>query len=163
MDKKAQQYWDDFWGEKEQLRLVDAWQFGVDPDGLAQMVIDGEKTTTSSAHARYIAKNWPLPVVGSYSVILNSQDEPVAIIKVIDVKIMPMNEVSAEHMRDEGDCGLDGEDWWPIHEKFFTELLAEIGMVFSEDILVICERFELVHAKGRHIDHGKAKAGGLRH
>jgi len=146
MNKKAQQYWDTFWSDKEQPQLVDAWQFGVDPDGLAQMVIDGEKTTTTSSYARYMAKSWPLPVIGSYSVILNSQDEPVAIIKVVNIQIMPMNEVPLEHMRDEGDCGLDGENWWSIHEEFFTELLVEIGVAFSKDMLVICERFELVDA-----------------
>jgi len=151
MNKKAQLYWDAFWNDKEQPQLVDAWQFGVDPDGLAQMVIDGRKTTTSSSHARYIAKGWPIPVVGAHSIILNSQDEPVAIIKVIDVQIVPMDEVSIRYMRNEGDCGLDGENWWSIHEEFFTELLAEIGMDFSNDMLVICERFELVDVKGEKL------------
>ena len=147
MNKKAQKYWNAFWTDRKQPQLVDAWQFGVDPDGLAQMVIDGEKTTTTSSHARYMAKNWSLPAVDAYSIILNSHDEPVAIIKVIDVQIIPMNEVSKEHMRNEGDCGSDGENWWSIHEEYFTELLAEIGVEFSKDMLVICERFELVDVK----------------
>ncbi len=66
------------------------WGF---PNYLAQLVIDGIKTATCSCHIFYELENEPLPTTNDYSIILNSQDEPVAIIKTIEVTVTPMNEV----------------------------------------------------------------------
>lgn len=86
-------------------------------------------------------------LINDYSIILNSTDEPVAIIKVIDVQILPMNEVSKEHAIAEGEGDRSYQYWWNGHEAFFKKELAKIGMEFSEDMLVVCERFELVDVK----------------
>lgn len=143
MNKEAKKYWDNYWQGNEPHPL-DAWQFGVVPDELAKMVIMGNKTTTTSTYAGYEARNEPVPHVGKCSVILNSQDKPVAIIKVVDVKIMPMNEVPMEHRASEGDCGQHSELWWDIHEEYFTSILAARGQEFTEDMLVVCEKFEMI-------------------
>ena len=146
MNSEAQIYWDEFWKGKEPHK-IDAWQFGVIPDELAEMVISGKKTTMTSTYVGYKARNKAIPSVGKCSVILNSQDKPVTIIKVVDVQVMPMNEVPIEHMANEGDCGLHGELWWDIHKEYFTDILAQIGEEFSEDMQVVCERFELIDVK----------------
>ena len=44
----------------------------------------------------YELENESLPTTNDYSIILNSNDEPVAIIKTIEVTVTPMNEVSEE-------------------------------------------------------------------
>jgi len=146
MNTETQIYWDEFWKGREPHK-IDAWKFGVIPDELAEMVISRKKTTTTSTYAGYEARNEPIPISGKCSVILNNQDKPVAIIKTIDVQVMPMNEVPIEHMADEGDCGLQGELWWDIHKEYFTNILAQIGKEFSEDMTVVCERFELIDVK----------------
>lgn len=51
---------------------------------------DGVKTATCSAVI--FVENEPIPSVGDYSMILNNMDEPVAIIKTVEVKMLPMNE-----------------------------------------------------------------------
>ncbi|WP_408543605.1 ASCH domain-containing protein [Streptococcus suis] len=38
-------------------------------------------------------------------------------------------------------------DWRQVHEELFTIWLAEAGLSFSEDMLVVCEDFELVYPK----------------
>lgn len=52
------------------------------------------KTATCSGHIFYEIENEPLPTVEDYSIILNSKDEPLAIIKTTEVNVLPMNEVS---------------------------------------------------------------------
>jgi uncharacterized protein YhfF len=52
-----------------------------DPDHIAQLVIDGVKTATCSGLIFYEIENERLPSVDDHSIILNSHDESLAIIK----------------------------------------------------------------------------------
>lgn len=87
MNQVAQTYWNRYWKEGEKPVSVSAWQFGDDPDYLAQLVINGVKTATCSGHIFYELENEPLPTTEDYSIILNSSDEPLAIIKTTEVTI----------------------------------------------------------------------------
>lgn len=147
MNKLAEQYWSDFWKDEVKPRSVSAWQFGADPDILAQLVIDGMKTATCSGYIFYELENEPLPTTDDYNIILNSVDEPVAITKTVDVTITPMNEVSEAFAIAEGEGDRTYQYWWNEHERFFKEELKAIGREFSEDMLLVCEHFELVHVK----------------
>ncbi|MBY0596532.1 ASCH domain-containing protein [Bacillus bingmayongensis] len=147
MNQLAQKYWNKYWGENEKPQSVSAWQFGASPDYLAQLVIDGVKTATCSGHIFYELDNEPLPRVNDYSIILNIHDEPVAIIKTIEVTVTPMNEVSEEFAIAEGEGDRTYDYWRKVHIKFFTEELHKIGREFSEDMLLVCERFELIDIK----------------
>lgn len=144
MNEAAQAYWDQFWEGKEKPQSVEAWQFGEDPDVLAQLVIDGIKTATCSGYTFYELENEPLPEPGDYSIILNSHDEPMAIIKTTDVTITPMNNVSEDFAISEGEGDRTYQYWWDVHQKFFTQELSEVGREFSEDMLLVCERFKLI-------------------
>ena len=123
----------------------EAWSFGEVPDKLADLVVNGKKRATSSAYAVYEAEDEETPKVGEYSIILNSKDEAVCIIKTIKVDIVPFKEVSAEFAAKEGEGDLSLVYWRDVHQNFFTEELKEIGMDFSEDMLVVCEEFEVVY------------------
>jgi uncharacterized protein YhfF len=147
MNQAAKTYWDEYWKEQEKPASVSAWQFGVDADRLAKLVIDGIKTATCSGLVFYELENEPLPAVGDYSIVLNSQDMPVAIIKTISVEIIPMNEVPEEFAVAEGEGDRTYQYWKDAHIKFFTEELSKVGLAFSEDMLLVCERFELIDAK----------------
>lgn len=149
MNQAAQIYWNEFWKSQgqEKPKSVSAWQFGASPDQLAQLVIDGVKTATCSGLIFYEMESEPLPSVGDYSVILNSKDEPAAIIKTTDVKIMPMNEVPEEFAIAEGEGDRTYQYWKETHENFFTKELAKVGLEFSEDMLLVCERFKLIDVK----------------
>ncbi|HEM5676390.1 TPA: ASCH domain-containing protein, partial [Streptococcus suis] len=37
--------------------------------------------------------------------------------------------------------------WRQVHEELFTIWLAEAGLTFTDDMLVVCEEFELVYPK----------------
>lgn len=147
MNQAAQKYWDEYWKDREKPSSVHAWQFGASPDELAQLVIDGIKTATCSGHVLYEIENEPIPAPNDYSIILNSKDEPVAIIKTVEVTLTPMNEVSEEFAIAEGEGDLTYQYWKDAHEKFFKEALQEIGQEYSEDMLLVCERFNLIDVK----------------
>jgi uncharacterized protein YhfF len=42
----------------------------------------------------------------------------------------------------EGDKSL--KYWRDVHKKYFTKELKEIGKEFNEDMLVVCEEFDVV-------------------
>jgi uncharacterized protein YhfF len=149
MNQAAQMYWDKFWEsqDQEKPKSVTAWQFGADPDHLAQLVIDGVKTATCSGFIFYEIENERLPSTQDYSIILNSNDEPLAIIKTVDVKILPMNEVTEDFAIAEGEGDRTYQYWKEAHTKFFTESLNSLGLEFSEDMMLVCERFKLVDIK----------------
>ena len=147
MNELAQKYWEMYWGGKEQPLSVTSWQFGGIPDELAQLVVDGIKTATCSNYLAYELENEPLPKVDDYSIVLNSKDEPVCIIRTSDVKIMPMNEVPLDFTFAEGEGDRTYEHWHKGHIEFFTKELKTLGGEFSEEMLLVCERFELIDVK----------------
>ncbi|GGM28341.1 RNA-binding protein [Paraliobacillus quinghaiensis] len=146
MNKDALTFWNNYWKEKDLTppENYTAWQFGSEPDTLAQLVCDRKKTATCSNHTLYQVENEPLPAVGEYSIILDSQDKPVVIIKTIEVTILPMNEVPEEFAVAEGEGDGSYEYWWREHKKIFTQEMKELNKPFQEDMLLVCERFEVV-------------------
>ena len=120
---------------------IDAWAFGALADELAELVLRGEKTATASTYELYKLENEPLPQVGSFDVILDSQDKAVCIIEITKVSVVPFNDVSAEHAFKEGEGDKSLAYWQQVHQEFFTECLAEAGLEFSQETGVVLEEF----------------------
>lgn len=145
MNEAAQTYWDEYWSGEEEPVFVTSGMFGDAPNELAQLVIDGVKTATCSGYVFYGLENRSLPTTDDYFIILNNEEEPVAIIKTVEVSLIPMNEVLEEFAIAEGDGSY--ENWKSIHERFFKSELQKIGLEFSKDMLLVCERFKLIDVK----------------
>ena len=124
---------------------IDAWAFGALADELADLVLRGEKTATASAYELYKLENEPLPQVGSFDVILDSQDRAVCIIEITKVSVLPFNKVSAEHAFKEGEGDKSLAYWQQVHQELFTEWLAEVGLEFSQESGVVLEEFHKVY------------------
>ncbi|MBQ6567443.1 MAG: ASCH domain-containing protein [Treponema sp.] len=124
-----------------------AWSFGVEADELAKLVICGKKTATASAYRLYEIDGEPLPQVGDYSVILDSRDEAVCIIRDTKTSVVRFCDVSAEHAAKEGEGDLSLEFWRQVHRDFFEPQFKDEGLEFSEDMEVYCEEFELVYPR----------------
>ncbi|WP_102335343.1 ASCH domain-containing protein [Salimicrobium jeotgali] len=149
MNEKAGHYWKDYWKGVQAPENVSAWSFGTDEDELAGLVVRGIKTATCSLYEEYVAENDPLPEEGEYSIVLDSNEEPAAIIRTNKVTIMPMNEVPESFAFREGEGDRSYTYWWNAHEKFFRPLMEELGKEFTEDTAVVCEEFELIDARDR--------------
>ncbi|WP_080846237.1 ASCH domain-containing protein [Cytobacillus gottheilii] len=145
--KKTDVFWNEYCSlhQLENVTYKDAFQFGAEPDWLADLVVEGKKTATTSGHVFYELENEPLPQAGEYSIVLNSCDEPVAIIKIDSVEVLPMDEVSEEFALAEGEG--DYAFWWEAHENFFKNELKPYNLEFAPNMIVVCESFTKVFPK----------------
>ena len=123
----------------------ESWAYGDDADRLAELTRTGVKTATASAGIWYEIEDEPLPEAGEYSVILNSRDEAVCVIRTTRVYTVPFCEVSAEQAYREGEGDRSLVYWRQVHERFFRTELAGAGLTFSPDMPVVCEEFETVY------------------
>ena len=139
----AQEMWNASGIEAE----YEAWAFGDDPDTLAELVRTGVKTATASAYPFYELEGEALPKAGEYSVILDTKDEAVCIIRTTKVYVTPYREVTAEQAWKEGEGDRSLDYWRRVHEAFFRKELEAVGLIFTEDMGVVCEEFEVVYPK----------------
>lgn len=121
-----------------------AWPFGAEPDTLAQLVLAGIKTGTASLHLWYEDETEPIPKVGDFSIILDSREEAVCIIRTTKVYTVPFCSVSEEHAFLEGEGDRTLSYWRRVHEAFFSEELHKAGLTFDPEMQVVCEEFEKV-------------------
>ena len=136
---------EELWERSGIAGSYEAWPFGEAPDKLAELVVQGVKTATCSAYDLYQINNEPLPKTGDYSIILNSNNEAVCIIKTLKVYITEFQKVSAEHAFKEGEGDRSLEYWRKVHVNFLTNELASVNLPFDESTKVVCEEFEVVY------------------
>ena len=136
---------EELWKQSGLTGNYEAWSFGEAPDKLADLVIQGIKTATCSAYDLYQINDEPLPQAGDYSVILNSGEEAVCIIKTLKVYVTDFNKVSEEHAFKEGEGDRSLEYWRQVHVNFLANELASVQKTFNENTKVVCEEFEVVY------------------
>lgn len=143
-------YWRSF-AAKEQLEwseVPEAWMFGDGTeamgDEMGELVVKGIKTGTCSAECVYPLENELPPQAGQYDIVLDGRNEPLAIIKYTNVEVLPMNEVSEAFARSEGEGDLSYDYWYKGHETFFTWELGLYGLIFTPELRVVCQTFEVV-------------------
>lgn len=124
----------------------EAWAFGATTehaDDLLDLVLRGIKTGTASSLWDCEHDGEPVPELGDLSIILDGRDAPRALIRTTDVRVLPFNEVTADHAaaEGEGDRTLAG---WRRGHRYFWEQYSTDPRGFAPDMPVVCERFELV-------------------
>lgn len=124
---------------------IDAWDFGVEAELLADLVLRGEKTATASAYDLYALEDEPLPQEGTFDIILDSQNQAVCIVEITRVSVQPFNQVSADHAFKEGEGDKSLAYWRQVHEDCFAEWLREAGLTFTPDSKVVLEEFRKVY------------------
>ncbi|HHS7835002.1 TPA: ASCH domain-containing protein [Streptococcus pneumoniae] len=112
---------------------------------LACLVFKGEKTATASAYDLYVLEDEPLPQVGTFDVILDSQNQSVCIVEITKVSVELFNQVSAQHAFKEGEGDKSLAYWRQVHEDFFTDCLGEVGLTFTPESKVVLEEFRKVY------------------
>ena len=135
---------EELWKKSGLSGKYEAWPFGEAPDKLAELVVQGIKTATCSAYDLYLINNEPLPQAGDHSVILNSNEEAVCIIKTVKVYVTEFDQVTEEHAFKEGEGDRSLGYWRTVHENFLTNELASVNKAFDGNTKVVCEEFELV-------------------
>ena len=105
---------------------------------LLALVREGRKRTTCGALHEYLAEGEEMPKVGRCDIALNWDDSPALVIRTVEVTIRRFREVDEDFALAEGeDETLAG--WRAGHRAYF-----ERNGGWSEDMELVCERFELV-------------------
>lgn len=154
IDHKVKNFWDAFISSGNKVSLsqcnVKVESFGNSKEmanELLELILKKEKTATSSAFWEYEYEKEELPKIGDYTIVLDGQNNPAAIIQTIKVEVMAFNEVSEEFAYKEGEGDQSLIFWQKVHEDFFRWVCDEIGKSFDENMPVVCEELELVFPK----------------
>jgi len=151
VSKEISDYWNHF--QKENgitSHFVSAWSFGDNPelaDELLELVLAGKKTGTATLVIELEREGDKMPEVGDYNIILDGRGRPAAIIQTTSVEIKPFNEVKEVYAYSEGEDDRTLESWEREHWKYWTRKGQKLGFTMKEDLLVICENFELVYPR----------------
>jgi uncharacterized protein YhfF len=127
----------------------DASAFGAEgehhlADELAELVVQGIKTATSSVLSYYQEGNHPLEQVGDRCIVLMSTGQPRCIIEMTEIRILPFGEVDEAFAADYGE-GVRTLQWWKEHlGAYYARECATRGWTFSAEMPLVCKRFHLI-------------------
>ncbi|RZU71801.1 ASCH domain-containing protein [Micromonospora kangleipakensis] len=98
-------------------------------DKLVTAILSGAKTSTSALVLGYERAKEPLPEVGQRSAVVDSEDRPVAVIELTEVRVVRLADVDLQHALDEGEGDESVAQWRAGHETFWhsAEVRAELG------------------------------------
>jgi uncharacterized protein YhfF len=122
--------------------------YGDSPE-LSRLLLDiirsGQKRAGTGLLWSHEHESEPLPQVGDIEIVLTHDDRPSVITRVTRVEVLPYREVSAEYAAIEGEGDGSLEFWRKAHWAYFSRVCATIGKVPTEDMLVVCGVFEVLH------------------
>jgi uncharacterized protein YhfF len=124
------------WRDLEQFAFGDTPEMA---DDLLALVLKGTKTATCSALAEYEAEGESIDQAGERAVVLDGRGRAACVIEVCEVAIKRFCEVDAAFAHDEGEGDRSLACWRREHERYFRK-----SGLFSEEMLLVCERFRLV-------------------
>jgi uncharacterized protein YhfF len=121
----------------EAYRTVRSFAFGDGPalaDELLELVLRGVKTATCSTEDE---PNTSTP--GEHWIVQDGRGHPRCAIESLEVTYRRYGEVDAAFAHDEGEGDRSLACWRSAHRRYFERLGK-----FSEDMMLMCERFRLV-------------------
>ena len=95
-------------------------------------MLRGKKTATAG-----LAELEDPGAAGDRCLLLGFDDEPVGIVEVTEVRVVPAGEIDLQFARDEGEGFESVDDWREAHERFFERPL-------HDDTQIVAVRFRLV-------------------
>ncbi|MFI0904458.1 ASCH domain-containing protein [Streptomyces sioyaensis] len=118
-------------------------------DQLVAAILNGSKSSTTGLVVGYEHEGEPLPEVGSRSVVIDSDDRPVAVIEVTGVRVVPLAQVDLAHVVDEGEGHTSVAEWRADHERFWhgeemRMALEDPEFTVDDATPVVLERFRLI-------------------
>ena len=148
---KVEELWNKFIKEKEideNAKYYEAFKFcggGKVADELANLVLEGKKTATTSSLIAYDRENAPLPEIGAYSIVQFDNDEAACIIQTTNITLKPFDEVDEEFAAKEGEGDLSLAYWKKVHRPFLGMDYETINKPFNEKCICVLEEFRLIY------------------
>jgi len=127
--------------------VYEVWHFcdnEADANELAALVKSGTKRATASLLEAYQADGEVVPAVGDYSVITDWAGEAQCIIRTTKVDLVPYGKVSEAFAATEGEGDGSLAYWRKAHWPIFKREMEALGKEPNEEMLIVCEEFEVV-------------------
>ena len=87
-----------------------------------------------------------LPQEGDVAIVTDWAGVPHAVLATRRVDEVRYEDVDEDFARAEGYTRDPLNEWREVHWAFFSRRCADLGRVASMDMLVVCERFEVVYS-----------------
>lgn len=132
-------------------RFYEACCFGRTPENASKtagLIMRGEKTATASLLSEFELTGKPLPDVGALTIVVDGQDRAVGIIETVEVRIAPFCDVDARFVDEYGEGDRSLHFWRTMMWGYYAEECERLGVVPSEEMPLVCERFKVVYAGG---------------
>ncbi|MFD0357233.1 ASCH domain-containing protein [Streptomyces sp. NPDC127110] len=118
-------------------------------DTLTAAVLSGAKTTTTGLLKGYETEGEPVPRAGERVVLVDSDEQPLVVLEITDVRVLRLADVDLRHALDEGEGFTSVAEWRSAHEGFWhseqlREWLGDPDFTVDDDTLVVAERFRIV-------------------
>ena len=130
-------------------KTYSAWHFGDNKDcadELVELVLKGTKRATAGSVAEYEAGTESMPFEGELSVVTDGEGLARCVIRTHRIDVVPYNEVTAEFTAIEGEGDGSLEYWRRVHWDYYTRVLTPLGLAPTEDMPVVCERFDVIYS-----------------
>jgi uncharacterized protein YhfF len=136
--------------------MSDPGRWGFDEPGplrdkLTALALAGAKTTTASLLREYEAEGAEVPRAGQRDLLVDSQDQPVAVVETLEVRVVRLADVDDRHAIDEGEGYANAAEFRTSHERYWNghietlrHQLGDPGFGLTDDTLVVLERFRIV-------------------
>ncbi|WP_261252218.1 ASCH domain-containing protein [Bifidobacterium polysaccharolyticum] len=121
---------------------------GPERDRLVEAILDGRKTATTSLMAEFIHDHEPLPSSGRQTILVNSDNQPVAVLRYASVSVIRLGVVTWQHVLNEGEGYKSPAEWREAHESFWTsenmrQALDDPDFTVDDQTLVVLETFHV--------------------
>ena len=142
----------------EDLAALPRWGFafpGPLRDELTGLALAGTKTTTAGLLVEFELDGEAIPQPGDLSLLVDSAEEPVAVLETETTRIARLADVDDRHAIDEGEGYANADEFRVAHERFWNgyidDLRAQLGdpsFALDDGTLVVLERFRVVKRLG---------------
>lgn len=135
-------------GPASEGRLYEVFSFGDNQptaDALADLVLRDSKRATASLLRTDEADGKRPPQAGDLSIVTSWSGRPLCVIETRSIEVVPFHRVTADFARAAGEGDGSLAYWRQGHLECFTRECSGAGRQFAEDMLVVCERFDVLY------------------
>jgi uncharacterized protein YhfF/GNAT superfamily N-acetyltransferase len=120
-------------------------------DELTALALAGTKTTTAGLLVEHELDGEPVPRPGERAVLVDSAEQPVAIVETVACRVVRLADVDDRHAIDEGEGYANAHEFRVAHERFWNGYLDDLrarlgepGFAITDDTPIVAERFRVV-------------------
>jgi len=118
-------------------------------EDLLALIRSGKKKAGTGLLWAYEADAQEFPREGAIEIVIDHNNQPALVTRIIRVEIVAYSDVTAEYAALEGEGDGSLEYWRKAHWAFFSRECQRIGREPTQDMPVICSVFEVLNVVPR--------------